>query len=280
MLICFLFFTLLLKCSFSFLSFRLISSLSGAHPWPSRCPSPSSRPPSRYQSGPTNSLPPRAATPTRPPSRPPSRPSRPQSHPSAHGSTGPLSTMPKHLSSEGIRNSRPSSHFVVAPLLKFKFCNPNAWIKAATNSCGTFLVFNKMTHSSSCSIFYCYPCFYAWLKGIWGTFDSLMFCGVFVSVGVVFCPWGHHWQCPSVSFHVLHWLDVHCVLTHQMRNCPSLFSSNLFQINWLELTFLSINISWIWRKAHDMQRKKYGNNKLRICLHSLLICGYSVHIFA
>lgn len=200
MLICFPSFTLLLKCSFSFLSFRLISSLSGAHPWPSRCPSPSSRPPSRYQSGPTNSLPPRAATPTRPPSRPPSRPSRPLSHPSAHGSTGPLSTMPKRLSSEGIRNSRLSSHFVVAPLLRFKFCNPNAWIKAATNSCGTFLVFNKMTHSSSCSIFYCYPCFYAWLKWIWGTFHSLIFCGVCVSVGVVFWPWGHHWQMPKCFF--------------------------------------------------------------------------------
>ncbi|XP_066515576.1 ataxin-2-like isoform X3 [Hoplias malabaricus] len=71
----------------------------GSHPWPSRCPSPSSRPPSRYQSGPT-SLPPRAATPTRPPSRPPSRPSRPPSHPSAHGSVAPHSTLPKRLSSE------------------------------------------------------------------------------------------------------------------------------------------------------------------------------------
>lgn len=126
MVICFPSPSLSVKCSFSFLSFRLISSLSGAHPWPSRCPSPSSRPPSRYQSGPTNSLPPRAATPTRPPSRPPSRPSRPLSHPSAHGSSGPLSTMPKRLSSEGTRNSRLSSHFVVAPLLRFTFCNPNA----------------------------------------------------------------------------------------------------------------------------------------------------------
>uniref|UniRef100_A0A8C1TC85 Ataxin 2 n=1 Tax=Cyprinus carpio TaxID=7962 RepID=A0A8C1TC85_CYPCA len=87
----------------------------GAHPWPSRCPSPSSRPPSRYQSGPTNSLPPRAATPTRPPSRPPSRPSRPLSHPSAHGSTGPLSTMPKRLSSEGPPRMSPKSQRTPRP---------------------------------------------------------------------------------------------------------------------------------------------------------------------
>ncbi|KAG9261673.1 ataxin-2 isoform X3 [Astyanax mexicanus] len=79
----------------------------GAHPWPTRCPSPSSRPPSRYQSGPT-SLPPRAATPTRPPSRPPSRPSRPPSHPSAHGSPA-LSTVPKRLSSEGPPRMSPKS---------------------------------------------------------------------------------------------------------------------------------------------------------------------------
>ncbi|XP_029427591.1 ataxin-2 isoform X7 [Rhinatrema bivittatum] len=70
--------------------------VNGGVPWPSPCPSPSSRPPSRYQSGP-NSLPPRAATPT----RPPSRPSRPPSHPSAHGSSAPVSTMPKRVSSEG-----------------------------------------------------------------------------------------------------------------------------------------------------------------------------------
>ncbi|XP_067261809.1 ataxin-2 isoform X1 [Chanodichthys erythropterus] len=87
----------------------------GAHPWPSRCPSPSSRPPSRYQSGPTNSLPPRAATPTRPPSRPPSRPSRPLSHPSAHGSSGPLSTMPKRLSSEGPPRMSPKSQRTPRP---------------------------------------------------------------------------------------------------------------------------------------------------------------------
>ncbi|XP_059403850.1 ataxin-2-like isoform X10 [Carassius carassius] len=87
----------------------------GTHPWASRCPSPSSRPPSRYQSGPTNSLPPRAATPTRPPSRPPSRPSRPLSHPSAHGSTGPLSTMPKRLSSEGPPRMSPKSQRTPRP---------------------------------------------------------------------------------------------------------------------------------------------------------------------
>ncbi|XP_026067019.1 ataxin-2-like isoform X2 [Carassius auratus] len=87
----------------------------GAHPWPSRCPSPSSRPPSRYQSGPTNSLPPRVATPTRPPSRPPSRPSRPLSHPSAHGSTGPLSIMPKRLSSEGPPRMSPKSQRTPRP---------------------------------------------------------------------------------------------------------------------------------------------------------------------
>ncbi|XP_072520538.1 ataxin-2 isoform X3 [Salminus brasiliensis] len=80
----------------------------GAHPWPTRCPSPSSRPHSRYQSGPT-SLPPRAATPTRPPSRPPSRPSRPPSHPSAHGSPAPLSTVPKRLSLEGPPRMSPKS---------------------------------------------------------------------------------------------------------------------------------------------------------------------------
>ncbi|XP_055055952.2 ataxin-2 isoform X2 [Misgurnus anguillicaudatus] len=87
----------------------------GSHPWPSRCPSPSSRPPSRYQSGPNNSLPPRAATPTRPPSRPPSRPSRPQSHPSAHGSLGPLSTIPKRLSSEGPPRMSPKSQRTPRP---------------------------------------------------------------------------------------------------------------------------------------------------------------------
>ncbi|XP_076853690.1 ataxin-2 isoform X3 [Brachyhypopomus gauderio] len=81
----------------------------GAHPWPSRCPSPSSRPPSRYQSGPTTSLPPRAATPTRPPSRPPSRPSRPPSHPSAHGSPTAFSTLPKRPSSEGPPRMSPKS---------------------------------------------------------------------------------------------------------------------------------------------------------------------------
>ncbi|XP_015221685.1 ataxin-2 isoform X5 [Lepisosteus oculatus] len=74
--------------------------VNGGVPWPSPCPSPSSRPPSRYQSGPT-SLPPRASTPTRPPSRPPSRPLRPPSHPSAHGSSAPVSTMPKRMSTEG-----------------------------------------------------------------------------------------------------------------------------------------------------------------------------------
>ncbi|XP_051552558.1 ataxin-2-like isoform X4 [Myxocyprinus asiaticus] len=87
----------------------------GAHPWPARCPSPSSRPPSRYQSGPTNSLPPRAATPTRPPSRPPSRPSRPLSHPSAHGSSGPMSIMPKRLSSEGPPRMSPKSQRTPRP---------------------------------------------------------------------------------------------------------------------------------------------------------------------
>ncbi|KAG8513241.1 Ataxin-2, partial [Galemys pyrenaicus] len=55
----------------------------------------------KYTASGPNSLPPRAATPTRPPSRPPSRPSRPPSHPSAHGSPAPVSTMPKRMSSEG-----------------------------------------------------------------------------------------------------------------------------------------------------------------------------------
>ncbi|XP_051530984.1 ataxin-2-like isoform X1 [Myxocyprinus asiaticus] len=87
----------------------------GVHPWPTRCPSPSSRPPSRYQSGPTNSLPPRVATPTRPPSRPPSRPSRPLSHPSAHGSSGPMSIVPKRLSSEGPPRMSPKSQRTPRP---------------------------------------------------------------------------------------------------------------------------------------------------------------------
>uniref|UniRef100_A0A8C9THE5 Ataxin 2 n=1 Tax=Scleropages formosus TaxID=113540 RepID=A0A8C9THE5_SCLFO len=73
--------------------------LNGGATWPSPCPSPS-RPPSRYQSGST-SLPPRATTPTRPSSRPPSRPTRPPSHPSVHGSSAPVSTMPKRMSTEG-----------------------------------------------------------------------------------------------------------------------------------------------------------------------------------
>ncbi|CAB1321493.1 unnamed protein product [Coregonus sp. 'balchen'] len=69
----------------------------GAASWPS----PSSRPPFCYQSGPS-SLPTRVATPTRPPSRPPSRPSRPPSHPSAHGAPALVYTMPNRLmSSEG-----------------------------------------------------------------------------------------------------------------------------------------------------------------------------------
>ncbi|TRY88021.1 hypothetical protein DNTS_028273 [Danionella cerebrum] len=87
----------------------------GAHPWVTPCPSPSSRPPSRFQSSPINSLPPRAATPTRPPSRPPSRPCRPLSHPSAHGSSGPLSTMPKRLSSEGPPRMSPKSQRTPRP---------------------------------------------------------------------------------------------------------------------------------------------------------------------
>ncbi|XP_027001427.1 ataxin-2 isoform X2 [Tachysurus fulvidraco] len=75
----------------------------GAQHWLSRCPSPSSRPSSRYQSGPNATLP------TRPPSRPPSRPSRPPSHPSAYGSSAPLSTLPKHLSLEGPPRMSPKS---------------------------------------------------------------------------------------------------------------------------------------------------------------------------
>ncbi|XP_062373120.1 ataxin-2 isoform X4 [Sardina pilchardus] len=96
----------------------------GGHPWPSRCQSPSSRPPSRYQSGAgasmaaaaatsstssssssSSSLPPRAATPTRPPSRPLSRPSRPPSHPSP----APISTLPKRMASEGPPRMSPKS---------------------------------------------------------------------------------------------------------------------------------------------------------------------------
>ncbi|XP_026177209.1 ataxin-2 isoform X8 [Mastacembelus armatus] len=92
----------------------------GTSHWPSPCQSPSSRPPSRYQSGPS-SLPPRATTPTRPPSRPPSRPSRPSSHsshpsyPSSsssfshHGPTSPASTLPKRMSSEGPPRMSPKS---------------------------------------------------------------------------------------------------------------------------------------------------------------------------
>ncbi|KAJ7994348.1 hypothetical protein DPEC_G00264930 [Dallia pectoralis] len=75
------------------------------------CPSPSLRPPCRYQSGPSF-LPPRAVTPTRPPPRPPSRPSRPpshpsppsrpSSHPSPHGPPAPVSTLTnRRMSSEG-----------------------------------------------------------------------------------------------------------------------------------------------------------------------------------
>uniref|UniRef100_A0A8D0AAC1 Ataxin 2 n=1 Tax=Sander lucioperca TaxID=283035 RepID=A0A8D0AAC1_SANLU len=91
----------------------------GSSHWPSPCPSPSSRPPSRYQSGPS-SLPPRATTPTRP-ARPPSRPSRPLSHsshpsyPSSsssfshHGPTSPASTLPKRMSSEGPPRMSPKS---------------------------------------------------------------------------------------------------------------------------------------------------------------------------
>ncbi|XP_046697585.1 ataxin-2 isoform X1 [Silurus meridionalis] len=75
----------------------------GSQHWFSRCPSPSSRPSSRYQSGPNVSLP------TRPPSRPPSRPSRPPSHPSAHGSPAPFSTLPKRLSLEGPPRMSPKS---------------------------------------------------------------------------------------------------------------------------------------------------------------------------
>ncbi|XP_017307249.2 ataxin-2 isoform X4 [Ictalurus punctatus] len=75
----------------------------GSPHWFSRCPSPSSYPSSRYQSGPNASLP------TRPPSRPPSRPSRPPSHPSAHGSPAPLSTLPKRLSLEGPPRMSPKS---------------------------------------------------------------------------------------------------------------------------------------------------------------------------
>lgn len=84
----------------SLLSFVFpIQSLSGAQHWLSCCSSPSSHPSFRYQSSPNASLL------TRPPSRPPSRPSRPPSHPSVHGSPAPLSTLPKHLSLEGTRNT-------------------------------------------------------------------------------------------------------------------------------------------------------------------------------
>ncbi|XP_054631086.1 ataxin-2 isoform X4 [Dunckerocampus dactyliophorus] len=92
----------------------------GSSHWPSPCPSPSSRPLPRYQPGPS-SLPPRAATPTRPPSRPPSRPSRPlshsshPSHPSSsspfphHGPSSPASSLPKRMSSEGPPRMSPKS---------------------------------------------------------------------------------------------------------------------------------------------------------------------------
>ncbi|XP_019742912.1 ataxin-2 isoform X7 [Hippocampus comes] len=95
----------------------------GSSHWPSPCPSPSSRPLPRYQSGPS-SLPPRATTPTRPPSRPPSRPSRPPSHSShpsftssssssspfpLHGSSSPAATLPKRMSSEGPPRMSPKS---------------------------------------------------------------------------------------------------------------------------------------------------------------------------
>uniref|UniRef100_A0A6Q2YYN6 LsmAD domain-containing protein n=1 Tax=Esox lucius TaxID=8010 RepID=A0A6Q2YYN6_ESOLU len=73
----------------------------GATSWPSPCPSPSLRPPCRYQSGPSF-LPPRAVTPTRPPPRTPSRPSRPPSHPCPHGPPASVSSMPnRRMSSEG-----------------------------------------------------------------------------------------------------------------------------------------------------------------------------------
>ncbi|XP_061527947.1 ataxin-2 isoform X2 [Phycodurus eques] len=93
----------------------------GSSHWPSPCPSPSSRPLPRYQSGPS-SLPPRATTPTRPPSRPPSRPSRPHSHSSypsssssssspfpVHGPSSTASTLPKRMSSEGPPRMSPKS---------------------------------------------------------------------------------------------------------------------------------------------------------------------------
>ncbi|XP_047238588.1 ataxin-2 isoform X8 [Girardinichthys multiradiatus] len=92
----------------------------GSSHWPSPCPSPSSRPPSRYQSGPYY-LHPRATSPTRPPSRPPSRPSRPPSHSShlsypsssssfsQHGPTSLVSTLPKRMSSEGPPRMSPKS---------------------------------------------------------------------------------------------------------------------------------------------------------------------------
>ncbi|XP_028839750.1 ataxin-2 isoform X3 [Denticeps clupeoides] len=95
----------------------------GSHPWPSHCQSPSSRPPSRYQPSPSalascsssspssSSLPPRAATPTRPPSRPPSRPSRPPSHPSSAS----VSTVPKRMSSEGPPRMSPKSQRTPRP---------------------------------------------------------------------------------------------------------------------------------------------------------------------
>ncbi|XP_038164029.1 ataxin-2 isoform X2 [Cyprinodon tularosa] len=92
----------------------------GSSHWPSPCPSPSSRPPSRYQSG-SSYLPPRATSPARPPSRPPSRPSRPSSHSShpsypsssssfpQHGPTSIASTLPKRMSSEGPPRMSPKS---------------------------------------------------------------------------------------------------------------------------------------------------------------------------
>uniref|UniRef100_A0A3Q2EGS9 Ataxin 2 n=1 Tax=Cyprinodon variegatus TaxID=28743 RepID=A0A3Q2EGS9_CYPVA len=92
----------------------------GSSHWPSPCPSPSSRPPSRYQSG-SSYLPPRATSPARPPSRPPSRPSRPSSHSShpsypsssssfpQHGPTSLASTLPKRMSSEGPPRMSPKS---------------------------------------------------------------------------------------------------------------------------------------------------------------------------
>uniref|UniRef100_A0A7N8XQY1 Ataxin 2 n=1 Tax=Mastacembelus armatus TaxID=205130 RepID=A0A7N8XQY1_9TELE len=81
----------------------------GTSHWPSPCQSPSSRPPSRYQSGPS-SLPPRATTPTRPSSHS-SHPSYPSSSSSFshHGPTSPASTLPKRMSSEGPPRMSPKS---------------------------------------------------------------------------------------------------------------------------------------------------------------------------